>query len=113
MSSPRIKDLNQLSPILNLEQCILRNTFRQVLQNGMKELGLGECHLLNFEVLLRGFALDEVGGKSVGAADETKDGGFGCYFLTEDAEGFGGEGDRFGWINEVHLLSSENDVLGA
>mmetsp|Transcript_40227 Transcript_40227/g.84491 ORF Transcript_40227/g.84491 Transcript_40227/m.84491 type:complete len:238 (-) Transcript_40227:132-845(-) len=104
MSCPRIENLNQLGTILNLEQSIFSQTLSQILQNSMKQLGLRECHLLNFQIFFRCFSLHEVCGERVRTSDKSEDSRLGRHLVTESAEGLGHEGSGRGGIDEVHLL---------
>jgi hypothetical protein len=92
MSSPRIKDLNQLSPIFNLKERVLSNRFGQLFENLMKERWFVKGHFLNLQVFLGRFALDKVGGKCVWTTDKTKDGSLGANFVAEGLERFGDKG---------------------
>ena len=60
MSRPRIENLDQLRPILDLINGILRETVRQILEDGMQQLWLLECHLFNLDILLGRLPLHEI-----------------------------------------------------
>ena len=103
MTSPRVKDLDQLSTIFNLVQGIVSNVIGQILKNGMEKFGLIECHFLDFQIFLGGLTLNEVGGQSVRTTDESKDGGFRSDLLAQDFESFGDEWSRLIRVHCVHL----------
>mmetsp|Transcript_12211 Transcript_12211/g.29837 ORF Transcript_12211/g.29837 Transcript_12211/m.29837 type:complete len:356 (+) Transcript_12211:152-1219(+) len=104
MARPRIENLNQLRPILDLINGILRETVRQILEDGMQQLRLLERHLFNLDILLGRLPLHEVRRERVRTSHEAQDGRLGRDLLAERAEGLPRERRRRARIDEMHLL---------
>mmetsp|Transcript_28882 Transcript_28882/g.42808 ORF Transcript_28882/g.42808 Transcript_28882/m.42808 type:complete len:209 (+) Transcript_28882:164-790(+) len=92
VARPRVEDLDELRPALDLEAGVVGEAVGEVLEHGVQQFGLHEHHLLDLEVFLRGAAFDQVRGEGVRASHKAQHGGLGCHGLAQGAQGFGYEG---------------------
>jgi hypothetical protein len=84
VSSPRIKDLDQLSPVFDLVQGVVSDALRKTLQNVMQQFWFVKGHFLDFQVFFGRLAFNHVCGKCVGTSDKSKNSRFGSDLVSKN-----------------------------